>query len=189
MSAIALRDGGIKQHFHLGILMTNNAMARYEVLFVTLPSLTNDEASTIETQFRELLSANKCKALSYEKWGKYKLSYEIRKNEYGNYFLSRFEVPSVESGKTVEQLRNFFAVKYSETVLRNMFTHLSTNAPLEYKRPESMEEAPARLAREDGRRGDDEGFERRRGPGRGGRERRFETAPETTVEAQEDTEV
>lgn len=155
-------------------------MARYEVLFVTVPSLSNDEASTIEHQFRELLSSIKGKTLSYEKWGKYKLSYEIRKNEYGNYFLSRFEVPSAESGKTLEQLRNFFAVKHSESILRNMFNHLNAAASLEYKRPESMEEVPSRPARED------EGFERR-GGGRGNRTRRPEPT-KYTDHAHEDTD-
>lgn len=160
--------------------MTNNVMARYEVLFVTVPSLTNDEANTIEHQFRELLSSIKGKTLSYEKWGKYKLSYEIRKNEYGNYFLSRFEVPSAESGKALEQLRNFFAVKHSDSMLRNMFNHLNPATPLEYKRPESMEEIPSRSARED------EGFERR--GSRSGRGRRPEAAKQAPTYGDSDAD-
>jgi ribosomal protein S6 len=155
--------------------MTNN-MARYEVLFVTIPSLTSDESNTIESQFHELVSTNKGKALSYDKWGKYRLAYEMKKNEYGNYFLSRFEIPSAETAKVLEQLRNFFAVKYSDSVMRHLVTRLNPTASLEYKRPESMEEAPSRAAREEGRRGED-GFERRRTAGKG---RRTEEAIEAS---------
>ena len=147
--------------------MTTNASERYEVLFVAIPGLTNEEATTIESQLRELVSQNKGKVISHDKWGKYHLAYEINDNQYGVYFLSRFELPSIDAGKIIEQLRHFFAVKYSESVLRHLFTHLAANAPLEYKRPESMEEAPTGRAREDGREGrNDEGFERRRPHGR-----------------------
>ena len=157
-----------------------NTTKRYEVLFVTTPSLTNDEATTIEHQFRELLSAQKGTTLSYDRWGKYRLAYAIKKNEYGNYFLSRFEIPSENSGKVLEELRNFFAVKYSDSVIRNLFNHLDANSSLEYKRPESMEEAPSRSAYQ-GR--GEEGFERR---GRSGKGRKFERSSETaSVESEE----
>ncbi len=58
--------------------------------------------------------------------------------------MSRFELPKAELGAILEKLRQFFAVKYSETVMRHMFTFLPAKASLEYKRPESMEEAPRR---------------------------------------------
>lgn len=169
--------------------MTTNASVRYEVLFLTVPGLTNEEATTIETQFRDLVTNNQGKALSYDKWGKYHLAYEIRKNEYGIYFLSRFEIPSVDAGKVLEQFRHFFAVKYSETVMRHLFNHLDMNAPLEYKRPESMEETPARSAREEGRGRDEEGgFERRprsSGPRRSASD---SVAKDTDFEAEESGE-
>lgn len=124
--------------------MAENALMRYEVLFVTVPGITSEEASTVETQFNDLMTSNNGKSLSFEKWGKYRLAYEIKKNEYGVYFLSRFELPAHNVGEALEKLRQFFAVKYSETVVRHMVACLAPNASLEYKRPESMEEMPRR---------------------------------------------
>lgn len=124
--------------------MAENALMRYEVLFVTVPSITTEEASTVETQFNDLISNNQGKAVSFEKWGKYRLAYEINNSEYGVYFLSRFELPAHDLAAALEKLRQFFAVKYSETVVRHMVARLAPGASLEYKRPESMEDMPRR---------------------------------------------
>ena len=139
--------------------MTNDALKRYEVLFLTVPGITNDESSLIESQFNDIISASKGKTVSYEKWGKYNLAYEVKDNDYGVYFLSRFELPEQNLGAILEQLRQFFAVKYSDAVMRHIFTFLPAKVSLEYKRPESMEEAPRREEGRDGRDG-------RRGYGR-----------------------
>lgn len=124
--------------------MAENALMRYEVLFVTVPGITSEEAATVESQFNDIISNNQGKTLSFEKWGKYHLAYEINKNEYGVYFLSRFELPVQGLRENLEKLRQFFAVKYSETVVRYMFANLPLSASLEYKRPESMEDMPRR---------------------------------------------
>lgn len=126
--------------------MAENALARYEVLFLTIPTLNADDASTIETQFKDLISNNKGSLLSYEKWGKYNLAYEVKKHAYGIYFLTRFEIPATELKAALENLRQFFAVKFNEMVLRYAVSRLAPHASLEYKRPESMEDAPRRDA-------------------------------------------
>jgi small subunit ribosomal protein S6 len=124
--------------------MAENALMRYEVLFVAVPGITSDEAATIETQFKELIASIKGSVLSFEKWGKYHLAYEVEKNDYGVYFLARFELPAQDLGISLEKLRQFFAVKYSETIMRHMVARLALDASLEYKRPESMEDMPRR---------------------------------------------
>lgn len=124
--------------------MADNALMRYEVLFVTVPGITTEETATVESQFNDLISSNKGKSLSFDRWGKYRLAYEVNKNEYGVYFLSRFELPEHDLKAALEKLRQFFAVKYSETVLRHMVARLAPGASLEYKRPESMEDMPRR---------------------------------------------
>lgn len=150
--------------------MADNALMRYEVLFLTMPGITTDQASLVESQLNDIIANNKGKTLSYEKWGKYHLAYEVGDSEYGVYFLSRFEIPTLGSGASIEQLRQFFAVKYSDTVMRHMFTRLAPHASLEYKRPESMEEAPRR---EEGFAGKERsGFGRSEGRGFSRREER-----------------
>lgn len=126
--------------------MAENALVRYEVLFLTVPTVSTEDASALEAQFKDLVASNKGTMLSYEKWGKYNLAYEVRKNDYGMYFLSRFELPVNDLRAALENLRQFFAVKYNELVMRHVVARLAPNASLEYKRPESMEEAPRREA-------------------------------------------
>lgn len=125
--------------------MTQTATkARYEVLFLTNPELTQDDASMIESQLHSLISGSKGEVLSFEKWGKYRLCYRVSGNEYGIYFLARFELPQLKVQETLNSVRTFFAVKHRDLVLRSLIDHLDENAPLTYKRPESLEEAPQR---------------------------------------------
>lgn len=125
--------------------METNAKLRYEALILAVPEITADESSMLESQFQDVVSKNKGDMLSFERWGKYRLAYEVRKNEYGVYYLTRFEVPSEQkSSEILEKLRQFFAVKHNEIIMRHMFARLDENGSLEYKRPESLEEAPRR---------------------------------------------
>lgn len=119
--------------------------SRYEVLFVAIPEISAEEIATLEKGFSELLKEQKASLISFEKWGKYRLSYQIRKNDYGVYFLTRFEIPEVlQRVAAVEAVRHFFTVKYHELVMRAMVVNLEHGASLDYHRPESLEETPAR---------------------------------------------
>ena len=69
--------------------MTTN---RYEVLMLAVPEITQDESKQIENELDKIINAAKGKVLSFERWGKFKLTYPIRKNEYGVYFLVRFDI-------------------------------------------------------------------------------------------------
>lgn len=124
--------------------MATNNMMRYEALLLTVPEITSDEASTIESQLHSLLSATQGEVLSFERWGKYRLAYRVRNYEYGVYFLTRFEIPADMLEKTLEELRLLFAVKYRDVVMRFIFNKLEKSASLAYKRPESLEDAPRR---------------------------------------------
>lgn len=124
--------------------MTEGSMARYEVLFLVPSELSHDDAAMIESQFHSLISQQKGEVLSYERWGKYRLAYRVNGEEYGIYYLSRFELPVAQLREALEALRIFFAVKHRELVMRYVFSSLPKDAPLTYTRPESLEEAPTR---------------------------------------------
>ncbi|MCL5436977.1 MAG: 30S ribosomal protein S6 [Candidatus Dependentiae bacterium] len=127
--------------------MSENAVARYEALILAVPEITTDEASTLESQIHSLISQLKGEILSFERWGKYKLAYKVRKNDYGVYFLVRFDLPeNGQTGSVMEEVRRLFAIKYRDIVMRFIFSSLDPNAPLTYKRPESLEEMPRRDA-------------------------------------------
>lgn len=115
-------------------------LARYETLLLTIPEITADEAKSLESQVERIIKDAKGAVVSFEKWGKYRLSYPIRKNDYGVYFLARFEGP----GSVVEEIRNLLAVKLHELIMRQMTVQLDPKASLTYQRPPSLEDTPTR---------------------------------------------
>lgn len=158
--------------------MATNAMQRYEALLLAVPEVTADETSTLESQLHDVISKNKGETLSFDRWGKYRLAYAVRKNEYGVYFLARFEIPTKEPAAVIEKLRQLFAVKYNDIVMRHVVARLDNDASLEYKRPESLEETPRR---------DVDSFRRGAGPRRDSR-RSFDRSAERS-DQQERSEV
>lgn len=119
-------------------------MFRYEVLMLTVPEITADETKALESQFESIVKEHRATVISFERWGKYRLAYPIKKNDYGVYFLARFEAGVQDYRNLVEAIRVFLMVKNAELVVRHMIARLDENAPLAYQRPESLEEAPAR---------------------------------------------
>lgn len=117
-------------------------MHRYEALMLTVPEITADEAKMIEQQFDRLVAERKGSMISFERWGKYRLAYPIQKNDYGIYFLARFE--TAESEPLVNEIKTLLGVKLHEIIMRSMLAKLDDNRSLEYQRPQSLEEAPAR---------------------------------------------
>lgn len=117
-------------------------MFRYETLILTIPEITKDEAATLEFQIDKLITKFKGSIISFERWGKYRLAYKVRKNDYGVYFLIRFEVE--DNSTIVADLNTLFIVKFSDIVMRSFTTRLDPSKPLEYQRPPSVEDAPKR---------------------------------------------
>ena len=119
-------------------------MIRYEVLFLTVPTITSDESATIQEQCAQIIKDHRAFLISFERWGKYQLAYQIRNHDYGVYFLVRFEVENADKGPLLDALKTFFAVKQNDLVMRYVITVLGENGPLEYRRPESLDDAPTR---------------------------------------------
>ena len=93
----------------------------------------------LEKAFSKLVAAHGAKIISYDRWGKYRLAYAVRGNEYGIYTLARFE-----SEKSVEELLKeidaFFKIKHNDLVMRHVTSVLDIKAPLAYQRPDSVED-------------------------------------------------
>lgn len=117
-------------------------MIRYETLVLTVPTITQDETRNIESHLERVVKENKGSMISFEKWGKYRLAYPVNKNDYGVYFLARFEVE--KTGPIVDEVKTLMAVKLESLVMRDIVTVLEPKQTLEYHRPQSLEEAPAR---------------------------------------------
>lgn len=113
---------------------------RYEILILTVPEITQDEAKNMETALTNAVQSQKGAIISFERWGKYRLAYPIKKHEYGVYYLVRFEVP--RESTAITDIKTLFAIKFNDIVMRSMITQLNSGAPLTYQRPRSLEEAP-----------------------------------------------
>ncbi len=119
-------------------------LRQYEALLLTVPEITGDEVKNLETQLDKTIKAATGSTISFERWGKYKLSYDINKNEYGVFFLTRFEAPARTT--VVKDLKALLKVKLNNVIMRDMVSVLDPKRPLTYQRPRSLEEAPAREA-------------------------------------------
>jgi len=115
-------------------------MDRYEILLLTIPELTKDEEASLEDQLEKFLNDHKGSVVSFDRWGKYRLSYPVRNNDYGVYFLMRFDVDNDKD--FLKELRNLFYIKFNDLVMRHIVTRLEKDQPLEYKKPPSLEDVP-----------------------------------------------
>jgi len=120
-------------------------MVRYETLLLTVPEITGDEAKHVEKELVQLVEKAKGALISFDRWGKYRLAYPVKKNEYGVYFLARFEV---EGASTLpKEMANMCKIKLNTVVMRDMTSRLADDESLVYQRPPSLEDAPARDVR------------------------------------------
>lgn len=117
-------------------------MLRYEMLFLTVPEITGDEIDSIKSYFQKAVRNVQGDMLSFERWGKYRLAYPVKKNDYGVYFLTRFEVSKEHRDALLKDIRGSYIFKFNHLIVKNMISRLDENASLEYKRPESLEDTP-----------------------------------------------
>jgi small subunit ribosomal protein S6 len=60
---------------------------RYETIFITHPDLSEEDQNQLLEKIRSLMGSLKAEIIRLDDWGQKKLSYEIRKNNRGRYFL------------------------------------------------------------------------------------------------------
>ncbi len=119
-------------------------MLRYESLFITVPEITADEASSLEKTLEKAVTDSKGSIISFERWGKFQLMYPIRRNDYGVYYLMRFEVHDDQKDTVLAEMRKLYSVKLGDLVMRSILVTLPAKRSLEYKRPDSLEETPTK---------------------------------------------
>lgn len=116
-------------------------MIRYETLMLAKTELTNEEFSMLEKSIEKLVNTAKGKFSSFDKWGKFRLAYPVKKSDYGIYILARYDVPAEEIEAFSKELLSFFRIKCNELVMRHVNVRLDKSAPSLYKRPDSVEHA------------------------------------------------
>ena len=88
-------------------------MTGYELVFITTPTLSEDELTVVLKKFKKNLTEYGGKLIHEYVWGRRRLAYEIAGNDFGVYHAWYFS----GSGKTVDELQRQFG--YSDDVLRN----------------------------------------------------------------------
>ena len=114
-------------------------MPRYELSILASPEITKDEESKLETHIDKLINKFKGLIISFDRWGKYRLAYPVKRNDYGVYFLLRLNTEDTDIIKEIERM---FYVKFNSIVMRSIFSRLDLDQSLEYKRPPSLEDTP-----------------------------------------------
>ncbi len=122
----------------------NKFMIKYEMLVLMRPDLVQEKQDEIQARIELTIKEEKGTLISYDKWGKYLLAYPIQKCTYGIYSLVRFSVEEEHPDSLLEKLKTVCAVRFSIFVMRHVIIRLALNAPTEYRRPDSLEEAPRR---------------------------------------------
>lgn len=136
-------------------------MVRYEALILAVPEITQDEIKQLESHIANLVSKVQGNVISFERWGKYRLAYPVKRNDYGVYFLTRFEMDKSQAS-LLKDLQVLFAVKLNDIIMRTMIDVLDPKASLQYQRPHSLEEAPPKEAGSFMREGKMDGWDRDR---------------------------
>src|SRR5580693_9235332 len=102
-------------------------MQKYEALLLTIPEVTGDEAKDLEMQLDKLIKAGSGSTISFERWGKYKLAYDVNKSEYGVYYLMRFEAPKKTT--IIKDMKTALSVKLNNVVMRDMISSVDEKSP------------------------------------------------------------
>jgi small subunit ribosomal protein S6 len=112
----------------------------YEILMLLGPDATQEVCDEIKNKIQSVVVDDLHGEIkTFDKWGKYLLAYQIRKNSYGIYLLVRF---GVKDSKALATLSSLFKFKYESTILRSIFVKLQKNFSDSYYRPDSLEDAP-----------------------------------------------
>ncbi|MBS1987160.1 30S ribosomal protein S6 [Candidatus Dependentiae bacterium] len=115
-------------------------MLRYELLMLAVPEITQDETKGLETLVEKTIKNAQGSMISFDRWGKYRLSYPVKKHDYGIYFLVRFEMEKTQP--LLADMASLFAISVNDLVMRHVVTRLDIDKPLAYDRPPSVEDTP-----------------------------------------------
>ena len=88
-------------------------MTGYELVFITDPSLNNDDLASVLKNYKKILTKSGGKLIHESVWGRRRLAYEISGNDFGVYHAWYF----TGTGKTIDELQR--QIGYSDDVLRH----------------------------------------------------------------------
>ncbi len=117
-------------------------MLQYETIFVTEPTLTEEEVDGLIKSYDQIVVTPGGKVLKVEKWGKRRLAYPIGRREEGIYVLMVIEC----SPQFVKELERRY--RMNDQILRHLTVRVENEAqlgpsPVMKPRPIDREEIPS----------------------------------------------
>jgi small subunit ribosomal protein S6 len=116
-------------------------MLQYETIFVTEPTLTEEEIDDLIKGYDSLVASVQGKVVKVEKWGKRRLAYPIQRREEGIYVLMVIESPT----SFVKEIERRY--RMNDRILRHLTVRVEHEAqlgpsPVMKPRPVEREEIP-----------------------------------------------
>jgi small subunit ribosomal protein S6 len=88
-------------------------MNKYEAMFITRPELSEDDRKALLGQIKEVAVKNGCDVAALDLWSdRRKMTFTIKKQQEGLYFLMNFNAPP----QAIDKLK--YAFKLNEQILR-----------------------------------------------------------------------
>ncbi len=117
-------------------------MVQYETIFVTDPTLTEEEIDELVKGYEGLVTSAKGKVLKVERWGKRRLAYPIVRREEGIYVLMVVEIPP----PMVKELERRY--RMNDRILRHLTVRVEHElqlgpSPIMKPRPVERDEIPS----------------------------------------------
>ncbi len=104
-------------------------MRRYETIFITHPELSEEDLSALQEKIRSLMTSWKGEMVKLEDWGPKKLSYEIRKNTRGRFFLVEY----LAATELVRELER--TLRLNDRILKFQTVRIPTQVSPEASKP------------------------------------------------------
>lgn len=92
----------------------------YEILFIIPNKFTEDEGKKVITKVEKMIEGEGGKITFSEYWGKKRLAYKIKHNEYGYYALYEFDLERINLAKIDKDLRLSTEILRHQIVLKKV---------------------------------------------------------------------
>jgi small subunit ribosomal protein S6 len=109
-------------------------LRRYETIFITSPDLSEEDQNALQEKVRSIMANWKGEIIKIEDWGPRKLSYQIRKNSRGRYFLVDY---LTEAPALVHELER--TLRLNDGILK--FLTVNTGARLQTEQVQALKTA------------------------------------------------
>lgn len=117
-------------------------MTKYEFLMLANSGITGDETAGLEQNFERLIKQFKGSLVSFDRWGKCRLAYPVKHQDYGVYYMARFEMDSPQD--FLKEIKLLLDVKYHSLIMRAATVKIDARKTYTDFRPESVEDIPTR---------------------------------------------